>query len=137
LIKYNLIRNKNFLGITNFKETQNIGTLPSNATRGYKPVPTGCSSWLCLYRQNVHSGEWQILWVCQHFKARFVNLEKPYDRTREKFWGEFVDRRLLPAVKSLYSCSDIWVLAGKFNNNRSEWVLSSGKGVTLSILHMN
>ena len=47
-----------------------------------------------------------------------VDLEKAYDRvTREKPWGvlrEYCgDCRLLQAVKSLYSCSDVCVRVGR------------------------
>jgi len=48
----------------------------------------------------------------------FVDLEKAYDRvTREKLSGVFrgngVDDRLLLAIKSLYSSSEVFVLVGR------------------------
>jgi len=62
------------------------------------------------------------------------DLEKSYDRVpREKLWGVLreygVDGRLLLAVKSLYSCSEVCVHVGGVNHNCSQWVLDSNKGV--------
>ena len=57
-----------------------------------------------------------------------------YNRVpREKLWGALreydVDGRLLLAVKSLYSCSEVCVLVGELNHNCSSLVLDSDKGV--------
>jgi len=58
-------------------------------------------------------------WECaKDVYTCFVDLEKAYDRvTREKLSGVFpengVDDRLLLAVKSLYSCSDVFVIVGR------------------------
>ena len=58
----------------------------------------------------------------------FVDLGKAYDRVpREKLSGVFrehgVDGRMLLAVKSLYSCSEVWIRIDGVNHNRSPWVL--------------
>jgi len=50
----------------------------------------------------------------KHIFTCFVNLDKAYDRVPcEMLWGVLreygVDDRLLLAVKSLYSCSEVWV----------------------------
>jgi len=54
----------------------------------------------------------------KNFSTCFVDLEKAFDRVpREKFWGVLreygIDGRLLLAVKSLYSCSEVCVRVGK------------------------
>ena len=53
----------------------------------------------------------------------FVDLEKAHERVpREKLWGVLreygVDGRLLLAVKSLYSCSEVWIRVDGVNHNR-------------------
>jgi len=64
----------------------------------------------------------------------FVDLEKVYDRVPcEKLWGGLheysVDRRLLLALKSLYSSQTFVSLSGELNHDRSPMVLESDKGV--------
>jgi len=51
----------------------------------------------------------------------FVDFQKAYNRVpREKLWGVLweygVDGRLLLALKSLYSCSEICIHVGKVNS---------------------
>jgi len=77
------------------------------------------SSWPKHYRPNLHFPEnfIEILVVCQRCLPTFVDVETVYDRVhREKLCGVLreydVGGRLLLAVKSLNSCSDVCVCVG-------------------------
>jgi len=64
--------------------------------------------------QQIFEKSWEY---AKYVYACFVDFEKAYDRVpREKLWEVLreygVDRRLLLAVKSLYSCSEVRVCVG-------------------------
>jgi len=66
----------------------------------------------------------------------FVDLEKAYDRVpREKLWGVLreygVDGRLLLAVKSLHSCSEICVPIGKVKSQPFTFSVWTRQGYVL------
>ena len=65
--------------------------------------------------QQIFEKSWKY---AKHFYTYFVNLEKAYDWVpRDKLWGVLreygVDCRLLLAVKSLYTCSEVCVRVGR------------------------
>jgi len=79
------------------------------------------------------SSKYKKSWECaKDVYACFVDLKKAYDRVpRENLWEMLreyaVDGRLLLAVKSLYSCSEVCVRVGAVESQPV--VLDSDKGV--------